>query len=440
LYVSSSTRFQCKGGVEMAEVEKHQTYLEEILDADITYETDKIKFVFQRAKVKMVDEREIHLLRTIDRQLHKAFELTEDQVIITYHLPKSYAHFHTIYEQSKRARWQFAYNVLQTIRNHSLERAKLIVSPENIVYDQGLVPCFLHYGISESIPPYEDDEERLWLETKAMIAVIADNQYDFVTYLSHYETKELPKTPQSIMHAESYEEIIEIIDKNIKENDAYEQTVVPIPENKWKFRRYVIWALTILLLPSIAYSSYALFFKVPETDAYVESNRYFLEEEYSSVVDTLSKYNHDKMPKVVQYELATSYVVNESLTEEQRQNIQNTISLQSDRKYLLYWIDIGRGNYQDAIDHARLLEDRDLIVYGLLKLREDVKADQGLSGSEREEELNKIEQEIDEYENEMEEEQREAEEAEEEEGKNETESEQDVEEKQDSKEDDDEKE
>ena len=171
--------------------------------------------------------------------------------------------------------------------------------------------------------------------------------------------------------------------------------------------------------------------------SYVESNRYFLEEEYSSVVDTLSKYNHDKMPKVVQYELATSYVVNESLTEEQRQNIQNTITLQSDRKYLLYWIDIGRGNYQDAIDHARLLEDRDLIVYGLLKLREDVKADQALSGAEREEELNKIEQEIDEYENEMEEEQREAEEAEEEEDKNEIEAEQ---EKQDSKEDDDEKE
>src|SRR5699024_2005813 len=118
----------------------------------------------------------------------------------------------------------------------------------------------------------------------------------------------------------------------------------------------------------------------------------------------------EKMPRVVQYQLATAYVVNESLKEEQRQNVRNTITLQSDRKYFLYWIDMGRGNYQEAIDTARLLEDRDLIIYGLLNLREGVKTDQSLSGSEREEELAEIEREIDEYQKEMEEERREAEE------------------------------
>src|SRR5699024_10290165 len=136
----------------------------------------------------------------------------------------------------------------------------------------------------------------------------------------------------------------------------------------------------------------------------------FYQEEYSSVIDTLHKSNHEKMPRIVQYELASSYIVNESLTEEQRKNIQGNITLQSDKRYFLYWIDIGRGNYQEAIDTARVLEDRDLIVFSLLKQREYVKTDPSLSGKEREDELKQIQQEIDEYMYEMEEAEKKAEE------------------------------
>src|SRR5690625_5721305 len=113
------------------------------------------------------------------------------------------------------------------------------------------------------------------------------------------------------MCAEYYEEILSIIDENIKKDEAYEKTVIHIPEKKWKVRRYMLWLFVFLLIPSIAYSAFALFFKIPEINAYVESNRHFLQEEYSSVVDTLRKYNHEKMPRVVQYQLATAYVVNE---------------------------------------------------------------------------------------------------------------------------------
>lgn len=401
-----------RGGKRVSRVEKNRSYLEEELDTTITYHEEKIDFIFQRAKVKLSDELEIQMLKTMNPELQQEFKLTDDQLIITYHPPKTYSSFNDIYQKSNRAKWQFAYNIIQRIRDHSLQRLKLIISPDNILFDLGLVPHFLHYGVSESLPPYEENKERLWKETKAIIAVIADNKYDFYTYLAHYETLDLSEVSKKIMCAESYEEILSIIDENIKKDEAYEKTVIHIPEKKWKVRRYMLWLFVFLLIPSIAYSAFALFFKIPEINAYVESNRHFLQEEYSSVVDTLRKYNHEKMPRVVQYQLATAYVVNESLKEEQRQNVRNTITLQSDRKYFLYWIDMGRGNYQEAIDTARLLEDRDLIIYGLLNLREGVKTDQSLSGSEREEELAEIEREIDEYQKEMEEERREAEEEE----------------------------
>lgn len=402
----------------MPKDEKNKSYLEQELDMMITYTDDMIEFTFQRAKVKLTDDLEIQMLKNMNPELSPAFELTEDQLTIGFHPPVSYSRFDDIHKKSVRSKWQLAYNIIQRIQSHSLERLKLIVSPDNILFDQGLVPHFLHYGVSESLPPYEDDEERLWLETRAIIAAIADNKHDFNTYLAHYETLDMAKVPEQIMYAETYEEIINIIEENIQADEAYEKTVIHIPEKKWKVRRIWTWVFVVLLIPSLAYSAFAIFFKIPETNAYVESHRHYLQDEYSSVVDTLRKYNHEKMPRVVQYELASSYIINESLSEEQRKNVQNTITLQTDRKYFLYWIDIGRGNYEEAVDTARLLEDRDLIIFGLLKLRESVKADESLDGSEREEELKEIQHEIDEYQQEMEEEKKEAEEAAQEENEN----------------------
>ena len=73
------------------------------------------------------------------------------------------------------------------------------------------------------------------------------------------------------------------------------------------------------------------------------------------------------MPYVVLYELAHSSVINEELTEEQKKNVLNNITLQTDAMYLRYWIYIGRGEAEKAIDLARSMEDGELITYGLLQ-------------------------------------------------------------------------
>lgn len=399
-----------EGGNQMEQ--KKSTYIEKLTEASITYEQDKIEFVFQRAKLRLRDELEVNLLKTINPEYNKEFELTDDQLMIRFYPPPSYSPFHKIRSKSIQAKCQLAYNIVQQVENHALQRLKLIVSPKNMMFDQGLVPHFFHYGIRESLPPYQEDKERVWLETKAIVATIMDQRYDYETYIEHYETVDLSKTTKSIMEATTFTHLYTLIEENIAKDVAYEKTVIHIPARRWKFNRYSLFILTVLLIPAIIYTIYAVGFKIPETEAYVESNKYFLKEEYSSVVETLEKYNQEKMPYVVQYELASAYIANESLTEAQKDNVQHTITLQSDKKYFLYWIHIGRGESQEAIDTARLLEDRDLIIYGLLKQREQIKADQSLSGSEREEELKDLEQEMQEYKDEMEQEELEQEEEE----------------------------
>lgn len=103
------------------------------------------------------------------------------------------------------------------------------------------------------------------------------------------------------------------------------------------------------------------------------------------------------MPRVVQYQLAQSYVANEDLNMDQTANVQNTLTLQAEELYFQYWIAIGRGEHEEANEIARQLQDGELEMYANLKWRDAIRQDLSLSGDEREELLNDIQADIDRY-------------------------------------------
>ena len=112
----------------------------------------------------------------------------------------------------------------------------------------------------------------------------------------------------------------------------------------------------------------------------------------------LSNYEVEDMPKVVQYELTISHIVNETLAEVQKDNVLKTISLQTDPRYYEYWIFIGRGEAEKALTIARHLEDIDLIMLALLHYEDAVKQNNNLKEEERERLLKEIKTEKQDYE------------------------------------------
>ena len=96
----------------------------------------------------------------------------------------------------------------------------------------------------------------------------------------------------------------------------------------------------------------------------------------------------------MQYELASSYVAVENLREEQRKNIGNLVTLQSDPKHFLYWIDIGRGENEEAIKIGRNLEYNPYIWLGLTKYKQQLLADDSMKDDEKQKELDAVESEL----------------------------------------------
>ncbi|MBD8588308.1 type VII secretion protein EssB [Peribacillus simplex] len=375
-------------------------YLEKKTEAAMMKDDKGHSFVFQRAKLSMQDPLELQLIHEADDALQKHIEVTEDEVKIRVNPPASFLVFSKAKDKNPLSKWLSSYQILKKIRNHELNRLQLVVCPENIVFDSSLTPYFLHYGVKDSLPPYEHNRDELFKETKATISALVDGQHTFEEYLLYHKTLKLSNESQSILSSGTWDELSTVIQNRIEALEKEEKAFVHIPEKKWKTGRYTLWGTVIVLLPLLLFTIYTLFFSHPKQEAYVESGESFLKQKYSEVIDRLENYDPKKMPYVVQYELAKSYVTYEPLEGVARKNVENAITLQTDSQYLLYWIYIGRGMSEEAIDLARIMEDRELIMYGLVNQKEQIKLDDSLSGEEKETQIKEVDTELSQYEKE----------------------------------------
>lgn len=282
-----------------------------------------------------------------------------------------------------------------------MKRLHPIVSPENIVFHQGLATAFLHYGVKESIPPYETDEHRLLKEVKAVILRVVDHEYQFQEYVAYSETLKLSELAKEISETQSLEELSALIQQKIEAIETKEKTLLTIPEKEMEGRTIYRTRSACPINPSIGVHHLHLLFAMPKQEAYVEANKYYLNKQYSQVVDTLEKYSANQMPVSLQYELAISYVQTNQgnlLLDQHKKEITDTYTLQTDPQYFLFWIHIGQGNSKEALDIARVLGDDRYIFTALVAYRNDIQNDDSLSAEEKQKQLDPIIKEMAKYE------------------------------------------
>ncbi|MFJ7825345.1 type VII secretion protein EssB [Psychrobacillus sp. NPDC096623] len=382
---------------------RSHTYLKNRIGAEINEEALKTTFVFQKERVGFKRTEEIIFLKEVNPKIKKDIVITGDELIIQADIPASFKRFQVIQEEDEKSRWMFAYQLVEKVYAHPYPRLNLIVSPENIVYSRGMDPVFLYFGVLGSLPPFETNDERVWLETKAVVAAAIDGSFTFEEYLKYSEILELKEMGSTIMSMKESDSLLDFISQQMEQLEVKELENIKIPRKKWNVTKWLSIGLGVLLVPAIVFAIIYFVHEKPKTEAFINSQASFLGQNYSQVVTTLSPYSVESMPYIVLYELAYSSVTNERLDEEQKENVLSNITLQTDADYLRYWIYLGRGEAEKAVDIARAMEDGELITYGLLKRREEVKADRDLSGEEMQELLNEIDQEVEEYEKLMEE-------------------------------------
>ncbi|WP_040205558.1 type VII secretion protein EssB [Neobacillus jeddahensis] len=278
-------------------------------------------------------------------------------------------------------------------------RMTFFLHPDNLIFDDNLLPAIVFRGIRDVIPPYELNEDKFILQYKCFIIALFSKKYSFEElYAGSLKNAKDTSFERQISETNDWESLIKLLEDNFtKEKIEAEKSLLVVPKKRFllfKQLTFIMMALSIILAVPLVYLS---FVKTPFQQHLLEAHRHFLSVDYGNVITDLEGQKPEKLPEPSKYILAYSFIKSEKLSDDQKEAILKNISMKSDPNYLLYWIYNGRGAFDRTVDLAKFIDDPQLIMYGLIKQIESAKNDPELTGTEREKKVQKYQEQYDTY-------------------------------------------
>lgn len=265
------------------------------------------------------------------------------------------------------------------------------LSPENLVYDRNLCAAILLRDKRT-----DNNEPGFFVQYQALVAAILQPRYTFEQYIQsgnalYAKNKQLKRLQQQQTVAELKQYLLE----------SWEEELCFLKKDKTLVRRSSALAVKIMipvLLGICLFISYSWIqlktIRLPYQEKLLAAHASYLSAEYVKAEDILSSIPLSKLPFETRYILARSYIYTEGLTPVQRDNLLAGISLTIDEIIYEFWIELGRGNYDQAVDTAMRLRDDELLLYAYIKQSAYAKTDTTLSGEEKAALVSKLEGDI----------------------------------------------
>lgn len=352
-----------------------------------------------KSMANLKDDRQLAILKTPEQHfLPCTYETNEDLLTFHYVLEKPGFTSQEIQTMDQTNKLKAAVNVLSFAGLKDYPYT-FFLHPENIYFDYNLIPAIAYHGIKAQMPPTEMNEFFLLRNMKCYFISLFQTEYSFNDlYEGNLENIGGNEFISQIKNAADFDQLAAYlkklyIQKTQEEKEQYQK--VQKKTYKWS-RQLAIWFGAALVVALIALA-YFVFFRSPFQNRLLEADAQFIQNDYTEVVTTLNTVDHSDLPTTQKYMLAYSVVQGQNFNDEQKEVILNNVSLKSDSNYLDYWVYIGQGRYEEALDVSKKVGDYDLILYGLVQIREQIMNNPELTGAEREEQLAEYQSQYDEY-------------------------------------------
>lgn len=288
---------------------------------------------------------------------------------------------------------------ISTILPLATTRITYFIHPNNLTFDENLIPSIIYRGARELIPPYTMDKADLLKQYKCYCIAMFSEKYTFDDlYTGSLKDALDHRFARDVYEAATFDDLTGLLkEKYIAEQAKTDEQKRYVSRRKFRlFKQMAIWmtSLTVLLLGLLFYIVFGI---SSFQDKQLSAHKDFLAEDYGEVIRTLKDEKVEKLPHQAAYILAYSYITVERLSDPEKNAIMKNITLKSDEKYLHYWIYNGQGDFEESIDLAKYVDDPQLVIYGLIKKLEQVQNDPQLTGAERDEHAKEIRDELNRY-------------------------------------------
>jgi len=282
------------------------------------------------------------------------------------------------------------------LKNILASRITFFLHPDNLVFDENLMPSLIYRGIRDLVPPFDIDEAKFLHQYKCLIIAVFSKSHSFNDlYLGSLNNAKNTEFERKVNEAADFDTLLDLLKKSyFKEKKEVEKKMQFVPKKRFRLYKQLTFgliALSVILAIPLVYFG---FVKIPFQGHLLQAHRDFLSQDYSQVIVELDGEKPENIPDTGKYVLAYSYIKSEKLSDDQKDAILKNVSIKSDPNYLLYWIYNGRGDFERSVDLAKYLDDPQLIMYGFIKQIEKVKNNPDLTGTERE---NKVQKYLDQY-------------------------------------------
>ncbi len=348
-----------------------------------------------------VATQEIDQLRVLNLHhpmfLEQEMNFDDDQVTFNYQLEEDGLTLAAVKARTMSEQLRLALNVLDLEECLRLP-VTFFLHPENLFITKNQCLKIAYRAVPEIMTPQSMDEEEFLKQVKCyIITIFTDYQFSDL-YDGSLDVVELPRFLDDIRKLNSVAEVRESLLTFYREKLEEESATLAIVKKAgYKLFKYAsIWLGALVLVLAIPLI-YLVFNRNPFQERMLAADTAFIKVDYSGVIDKLKNVKVDALPYTQKYELAYAYIKNLGFSEDKEEVIMNNVTLKTEDLYLEYWIEVGRGENSKALDIAKRLDDSDLILYALAMEIERVRDDDSLSGSEREEQLDKLQSSYNKY-------------------------------------------
>lgn len=266
------------------------------------------------------------------------------------------------------------------------------LSPDNLYVDLNLQPQIVMRDLTEE----QCDEDDFTKQYRALAGALLAPRYNYDDYLHSgnglYKKKSnLNKLPI----LKTTHELSEFFEEQYAHQLEKQQRTKTFVNRKRHQALLVLMPLFALLFIVSGTASWYLYTQVlPFQQTLLSASHLFVREDYDGAIDSLKDINPSAIPKEERFQLARAYVISESLSPQQKRNILSGLTLQTDDSLLLFWIQLGRVEYESAIDTAQRIGDDELLLYALVKYQVAVQSNKNITGEEKVNLTSSIDQQI----------------------------------------------
>jgi len=367
---------------------------------DVTLQFRKEKGSWQltmpKSQTNLKDIKQMDLLKeTSDYFAPLQAEEQEDAYLLHYSVEEHWKSWENIRKLPTNEKLRLLNNTAK-LEQFLSTRITFSLHPELILFNENLMPVITYRGMRNLVPPFEFDEAVFLKQFKCFIIAIFSKKYTFEQlYNGSLRNAEETEFQRQVRDMEDLTQLKAFLRESyMKEQEKTEQTMSVVPLKRFRlFKQLAIIMIVVSVLLAAPLAYYG-FVKSPYQDNLLEAHGQYLSNNYGAVISTLRGEDPENLPFRTKYILADSYINVEQISDREKEVILRNVSLRSDQDYLLYWIYNGRGEFEESMEKAKYIDDAVLIMYGLIQQIEEARNNPELTGSERDERLNELQDEL----------------------------------------------